>query len=222
MKHLASILLICLVAVAQPTPPAVQTKGACSPVITGSGNTITIKTCGMTREQVQEWRTSFRQILEKQVDPKVLVALLDEIKNGQIRIENGVLRIEGKVAEIEKGQKGRSLAVQQQEQLASAMSTFRGQRILFNPRRDDEEVSKFVESLAAALSQVGITMTDARNTGMAIAPGLTLTYGKDKPDAALSFSKALAALGVPSQIIPVESTGTYAFAMFIGAKPIPQ
>ena len=55
----------------------------------------------MSRDEVEEWRSSFKQILEKQIDPKVLVAILDEIKSGQIRIENGVLRIESRVAKIE-------------------------------------------------------------------------------------------------------------------------
>ena len=82
MKHLAPLLLLCGVAAAQFKPPTIETKGACSPVVTGNDNTITIKTCGMTKDQVAEWRTSFQQILAKQIDPKVLVALLDDIKSG--------------------------------------------------------------------------------------------------------------------------------------------
>jgi hypothetical protein len=222
MKTIASVLMFCCLAFAQAKPSSVQTKGACSPVVTGNGNTITIRTCGLTKGEVQEWRASFKQILEKQIDPKVLVALLEEIKNGQIRIENGVLRIEGKVSDIQKSQKGRTLNVQQQDQIASAMSLFRGQHILFNLRPDDEEASQFLESLASVLSQAGLTLSNAHNAGMAIPPGMILKYGKDNPHAALAFSRALTAVGIPNQAIPVDSMADYAFVMFIGAKPIGQ
>ena len=55
----------------------------------------------MSKEQAEEWRRALTQILDKQIDPKVLIALLDDIKSGQIRIENGVLRIEKKIASMQ-------------------------------------------------------------------------------------------------------------------------
>ena len=98
MKLIAPLLLVfASIAGRGQTTGKAETSGPCSPAVTGSGNTINIQTCGMTKEQVEEWRKSFKQILQKQIDPKVLVALLDDIKSGQIRIENGVLRIEKKV-----------------------------------------------------------------------------------------------------------------------------
>ena len=87
VKIVAPLWLMSSLAFAQASLPSVQTKAACSPVVTGNGNTITIETCGMTNAQIQEWRASLRQILDKQVDPKVLVALLDDIKTGQIHRE---------------------------------------------------------------------------------------------------------------------------------------
>ena len=104
MKIITPLLLfLCWFASAEPEAQSTQTKGACSPIVTGNGNTITIKTCGMTKDEVEEWRSSFRKILEQQVDAKVLVALLDDIKSGQIRIENGVLQIQGQVGRIARG-----------------------------------------------------------------------------------------------------------------------
>jgi len=85
-------LLIYLPMCAQdrPSGPATAT-GACNVVISGSGNAINIKTCGLTNEQNAEWRMAFKQILEKQVDPKVLVRLLNDIKSGISRIENDIV-----------------------------------------------------------------------------------------------------------------------------------
>ncbi len=63
------------------TTGAATTRGPCSPAVSGSGNTINInvKNCGMTKEQTEEFRGLFRQILERQVDPKMLLGLLDDM-----------------------------------------------------------------------------------------------------------------------------------------------
>jgi len=71
-----------------------KTSGSCSPAVTGSGNTINIKTCGMTDEQVSEFRNLLQQILASQANAEDLIRVLRELNSGQIRIENGVLRIE--------------------------------------------------------------------------------------------------------------------------------
>jgi len=93
MKTLALFPLLCCLAGAQSGAPAAQTNGGCSPAVTASGATITIKTCGLSNAQVAEWRAAIQQFLAKQIDPKVLVALLDDIKSRQIRIEKGALKI---------------------------------------------------------------------------------------------------------------------------------
>ena len=53
MKFLALILPFATVAICQSTGAA-TTKGICSPAVTGSGNTINITTCGMTKKQVED------------------------------------------------------------------------------------------------------------------------------------------------------------------------
>jgi tetratricopeptide (TPR) repeat protein len=51
----------------------------------------------MSHQQTEELRGLLREILRKQLDPKDLLKILDDIRSGQIRIENGVVRIEQKV-----------------------------------------------------------------------------------------------------------------------------
>jgi hypothetical protein len=80
MKPMPLFFLVCVAVLAQPTGPA-KTQGACSPAITGHGNTINInvKSCGLNTDQIEDFRGLFRQILEKQVDPKTLLGLLDDM-----------------------------------------------------------------------------------------------------------------------------------------------
>jgi hypothetical protein len=73
-------LLFCLVSTAicqsQTTGPA-TTKGPCSPAITGSGNTINIKTCGT--EQGDEFRKLLKTIASnQQLDTATILKKLDD------------------------------------------------------------------------------------------------------------------------------------------------
>ena len=147
MKFLRLLLLCSLSACGQSTGPA-ATKGPCSPAVSSSGNTINIKTCGLTVQQAAEWRSSFKKILEKQIDPKVLVALLDDIKSGLIRLEGGVLRIENRVAEIQKQQAQRLLRTEQAQALGVSLSTYAGQKITI--RSYDAECKTYAESFVRA------------------------------------------------------------------------
>jgi hypothetical protein len=128
---------------------AATTKGSCSPAVTGSGDTIKInvKDCGMSREQTQEWRASFKQILEKQIDPKVLTALLDDIKSGIIRIENGVLR-------IEQGMADRHLTPEQKERLINRLSNFPKPRVILLIKNGNSEVDGFLKDFQYVFSKL--------------------------------------------------------------------
>lgn len=97
---LALIFLFAPPSWSQTTTGNARTSGSCSAAVTGSGNTINIKTCGMTMQQNDELRGLLRQVLKKQIDPNVLIRTLDNIESGQIRIENGVLRIEKDVQSL--------------------------------------------------------------------------------------------------------------------------
>ena len=78
MKIIGPLLLFCWLAAAQPAPPSVQTKGACSPVATGNNNTFSI-TCGIGKEQGQQMLGILNKILASQLDPNTVTAKLDEI-----------------------------------------------------------------------------------------------------------------------------------------------
>lgn len=187
------------------TTGAATAAGNCNIAVSGSGNTIRIQTCGMTKAQVEEWRSSFRQMLNKQIDPKVLVALLDDIKNGEIRIENGVLRIENKVAEIQEAERPRALTADQQKQLASRMKEFSGERISYDPRRDNDEVTGLVDSIRAALAPIGIQLQDAGNmitNGTPFPPpGISIIYAPDRADVAMALSGAFFEVGLPNTVV---------------------
>lgn len=145
MKIASIVLLASCVFAQAPKQPAgsASSTGECSPAVTGSGNTINIQTCGMTAAQVEEWRNSFREILAKQIDPKVLDAVLDEIKSGQIRIENGVLRIERGLGEVRASIQPRRLSEQDKAVIAASMSPFarNGNGLIMALMNDVESVS---------------------------------------------------------------------------------
>jgi hypothetical protein len=160
--------------------------------------------------------------LEKQIDPKILVALLEDIKSGQIRIENGVLRIEGKVAEIQEVERPRALDVNQRNQLAFDMAQFRGQTITYDPRRDNDEVTALVNSVRAALSSVGLQLQDAGNIIMNGTPfpppGVAILYGPDRTDIALALSRALQRVNLQNTAI-LDSSAHGLLRIRFGPKP---
>jgi len=57
-----------------------ETTGACSPAVTGSKNTFTIK-CGVDKKQGQKMLDILNKILANQLDPDAVMAKLDEILN---------------------------------------------------------------------------------------------------------------------------------------------
>jgi phage terminase large subunit-like protein len=224
MKYFALLSLLAMPCFGQLSTGKAETKGACSPAITGSHNTIKIdvKNCGMSKEQTNELRSLFEQILKKQVDPKVLMAVLDDIKSGLIRIENGVVRIEGKVSEIQEGQKPRALNIQQQAQLAFAMSGVEPQSIRFDVRPGDDEVLSLENSVNAALFRVGIKLVDDGNmmfNGTPYPPpGIAIVYSGDRATTAMALSKALASVGISNQAVLRNGTPGFLKILF-GPKP---
>ncbi len=239
MKLLASFVLFSIFLIGQPkSPESVSTKGNCSPIIKGNGNTINIKTCGMNNEQVAEWRTSFKQILEKQIDPKVLIALLDDIKSGQIRIENGVLRIESEVTEIAKQQEPRRLTDAQAQQLERSISPYRGQKIIISSY--DPEGKSYAEFFVPAFDHAGWLDPNGGKPGVGqilgysgappIGVQVTINDAEAKagrvPPAAIALLNAVVSLGATIEQRPTmfvnEGVPAGTIELRVGLKPATQ
>lgn len=58
---------------------AAQSKGYCSPAVTGSNNDFRINCPGIGKEQGKKMVAILNKILENQLDPRVVIAKLDEI-----------------------------------------------------------------------------------------------------------------------------------------------
>lgn len=223
MKMIA-LALFAPILFAQGSTGAATTKGTCSPAITGSHNTINIdvKDCGLSKERTDEFRSLFAQILEKQVAPKVLMLILDDINSGLIRIEGGVVRIENKVSEIENSQKRRELNAQQQEQFASLMSAEGPQIIEYDLRPNDDETLSLIKSVRFALTRVGIEMKSAGNMlsdpeNPYPPPGVAIVYGRDRAVTAWGLYGAMNTVGLSSKMIPAEHPDL--LRILFGPKP---
>ena len=57
-----------------------ETKGPCSPAVTGSKNTFMIN-CGISQKQGQQMLNILNKVLANQLDPEAVMAKLDEIQN---------------------------------------------------------------------------------------------------------------------------------------------
>jgi hypothetical protein len=182
----------------------------------------------MTKDQVNEWRQSFKQILEKQIDPKVLVALLDDIKSGQIRIENGVLRVERGIGEIKTSIRPRRLSTHDQEVIAIAMAPFRrnGDHLITAFMNDAASIT-YAMDFKAAFRAAGWQFTGAENgvhqaafTGV---PRGVIVIARSHEDFRLSgvqaFGSALRQIGIPlvGEMDPNMTSGE--FRIIVGAKP---
>ena len=83
MKYgLAFFLLVALPCFAQTTTSGTaETSGPCSPAVSGSKNTFTIK-CGIDEKQGREMLKILNEILRNQIDPNAVMTKLDEIQKG--------------------------------------------------------------------------------------------------------------------------------------------
>jgi hypothetical protein len=82
MKRFTLCFLLCAPAFCQSTRTgAAVTSGTCSPANTGNQNTFNI-TCGIGKEQGQKLLNLLNQVLAKQLNPDIVAARLDEIRNG--------------------------------------------------------------------------------------------------------------------------------------------
>ena len=59
-----------------------DTSGPCSPAVTGSGNQFTINCPGISKQQGSELLMILNKVAKNQLDPKLVMAKLDEIQNG--------------------------------------------------------------------------------------------------------------------------------------------
>jgi hypothetical protein len=218
MKLLALLLFPAADLLCQPGPAS--TKGNCSPAITGHGNTINIdvKSCGMSDGEVAEWRSSLKQILAKQIDPKVLLALLDDIKNGQIRIENGVLRIENKVAEIQDKQAPRDIDRGQQTKLKELLFGH-PHKVTVVGRADDHEAMDFADKLAKALNFAGWDAGEPMMGALSPFAGVLILVRNPRfPEAAL-LQSSLRSVGIEASGRTDSSIGDGVIEIRVGSKP---
>jgi hypothetical protein len=131
----------------------IQTSGSCSPVVTGSGNTINIKMCGMTDAQAGEFRDLLRQILVNQSNVKDLIPVLRELNSGQLRIENGVIRIEGAVTELQKQGAPRALNSEQRRRIIVTLANLPGSpEIKIRATNSNAESARYAEQLRDAFA----------------------------------------------------------------------
>ena len=65
-----------------------ETQGPCSPAVTGSNNQFTINCQGISKEQGAEFLKILNKISKDQLDPKVVLAKLDEIQTGVSTIQS--------------------------------------------------------------------------------------------------------------------------------------
>ena len=78
-----------------------ETTGICSPANTGAITTLTINCSGLSpaeKKLLADLPALLNRMLSQQVSPSVFLNALDELKNGQARIESGVLRLESGIA----------------------------------------------------------------------------------------------------------------------------
>jgi hypothetical protein len=100
------ILGCCLIfggpVIGQTTTGAAETKGKCSPAVTGNSNKLTINCSGVTKEQLDRMSEILNKILFNQLNPQDVMAKLDEIlhavnpnKPNKVYWCNGTYRIVG-------------------------------------------------------------------------------------------------------------------------------
>jgi hypothetical protein len=182
----------------------------------------------MSKEQSDEWRASFRQMLEKQIDPKVLVALLDDIKSGQIRIDNGVVRIERGIGEIQTSIRPRRLSDQDKHVLAMALAPFKrnGDRLITALMNDVESVTyamDFMEAFRAAGWQFTGTGNGPNQAMFSGVPRGIIVIAQTRDDFNLPELQALGAalqqIGVRPSAETDPKMAPGEFRIVVGAKP---
>lgn len=75
----ACMLAFALPGLGQTTTGTAETKGPCSPAVTGNSNTFKINCAGITKEQGDRMLQILNTILSNQLKPQDVMAKLDEI-----------------------------------------------------------------------------------------------------------------------------------------------
>jgi len=207
MKIIGPLLLLCWLALAQPKPPSVQTKGACSPVVTGNGNTVTIKTCG--QQESDELRKLLKTIISnQQLDATTILKKLD-----------GCLQ---QIAD-------RRLTDPQRALLIASLHQLRGHKISIVSVLGDKESKRFAEDFVEVFREaewtglVGSGHAEANYDrdpiGVVIQISKVDFDSRSAPPDAEAVARSLAAGGIPFTAVPSPQCAAGTFELVIGIKP---
>ena len=168
-------------------PPAQQTtSGPRSPVVSGNDNTVTI-TC-QDKKIIESIKAIVSKLAAKQLDPEAVNGKLDEILKG--------------VTDIRQSIAGRRLSRDQRTLLLSALTPFRGGRVMIEAAADDTEAFRFAEDFVEVFRSAGFGFLSfavgANETGvnqmtvMGASPveGMSVTIGDLTKPVARSFLAA--------------------------------
>src|SRR5690349_3211924 len=87
MKYGLILFLLSTVMSWSQTSGTAESKGSCSPAVSGSHNQFTINCPGVSKEQIQKMLPILNKILAKQLDPDAVMKKLDDISAGVQEIQ---------------------------------------------------------------------------------------------------------------------------------------
>jgi hypothetical protein len=154
----------------------------------------------MTKEQGDEFIKALRQIMSQQSDLGLLAAKL-----------NGCLEATAP----------RTLKPDQIAAIANAVSGFTGEPIQLSIHADDQEAWNYAKQITVALGAAVIVQDSSNAIG--VAPGLFVSFGKNREAFASAFGRGLVAAGlyefgkIPGKL---QDNAPNEFVIMVGPKPV--
>lgn len=203
MRLILLSVLLAVCAYGQMPSGSATTSGPCSPAVPGSNNRFVINCPGMSGEQFNRLLEILNRIARDRLDPKVVMAALEDIKKG--------------IDQIREKQSPRELDLRQKETLKEML---RGhpQKVMVEVLANDKEAAEFGDKLSKALGESG---WDAGFVFAVLTPfsGLTIIVRDAQfPEAAL-LQQALRAVGIEAGGSLDPSMGPGQIILRVGSKP---
>jgi hypothetical protein len=194
-----------------------ETKGTCSPAVTGSKNTFTI-TCGIGEEQGAELLKIVNKILANQGDLKEFGGKLDEILRG--------------INQIRETSAQRHLTDEQKSLLLSLLASFAHHKVTITCIWGDVEGKAYAMDFVEVFRKAGWTGVEGMGTGQAMFDsdpvGVAIKLNSDDvaenklPADANVIATALKQAGVAVEGIHNRQIQRSEFELIIGSKPLPR
>lgn len=193
-------------------PVQQTTSGPCSPIVSGNDNTVTV-TC-QDKRVIESIKAIVTKLAAKQLDPETVTTKLDEILKG--------------VTDIRQSIAGRRLSDDQRAELLSALTPFKGGRVMIEAAMDDIEAYRFAEDFVEVFRGAGFAFlnfaTGADKTGinqmmvMGASPveGILVAVRDPAKPVAQSFMAALKKAGISNTM---RTAGQNDIEIFFGHKP---